>query len=166
MPRSTALFLTAGAVVWVAIIVAAPLALAHGYTLLPAIVYEAAGLICHQRPERSFHLAGVQLPVCARCFGLYVSGAAGAVAASLAAAPVSRRSEGGNAALLLALATVPTAVTVAAEWFGILYPGGVARAVAALPLGIAAGWVFVRSLRSAGPIQQAGREEPETARPA
>ena len=41
----------------------------------------AAGRVCHQRPERSFHVAGVQLPVCARCTGLYVSGAAGALAA-------------------------------------------------------------------------------------
>lgn len=147
MPRSTALFLTAGAVVWVAIIVAAPLALAHGYTLLPAIVYEAGGLICHQRPERSFHLAGVQLPVCARCFGLYASGAIGAVAASVAGIPASRRSGDRNAAVLLALAAAPTAVTVALEWIGIRHPGGAARAIAALPLGVAAGWVFVRSLR-------------------
>ncbi len=148
MPRSTALFLTAGAVVWVAIIVVAPLALAHGYTLFPALVYEAGGPICHQRPERSFHLAGVQLPVCARCFGLYASGAVGAVAASVAGVPPARRSEDRNAATALALAASPTAFTVATEWIGILHPGGVARAIAALPLGIAAGWLFVRALRA------------------
>ena len=33
--------------------------LPHGYTVLRQS-YEAAGLICHQRPERSFHLAGIQ----------------------------------------------------------------------------------------------------------
>ena len=33
--------------------------------------------ICHQRPERSFAIAGIQMPVCARCSGLYVSGALG-----------------------------------------------------------------------------------------
>ncbi len=148
MPRSTALFLTAGAVVWVAILVASPLALAHGYTLLPALVYEAGGLICHQRPERSFHLAGVQLPVCARCFGLYASGAIGAVTAAVIGVPASSRSEDRNAAVVLALAALPTAFTVAMEWIGMLHPGGAARAVAALPLGIAAGWVFVRGLRS------------------
>ena len=28
-------------------------------------------LFCHQNPERSLHLAGITLPLCARCFGLY-----------------------------------------------------------------------------------------------
>jgi uncharacterized membrane protein len=143
-----ALFLTAGAVVWVAIIIAAPLALAHGYTLLPAVIYEAGGLICHQRPERSFHLAGVQLPVCARCFGLYASGAVGAVAAAVGGMPSSRAGEDRYAALVLALAAAPTAITLAVEWIGLLHPGGAARAVAAIPLGVAAGWLFVRALRA------------------
>jgi uncharacterized membrane protein len=148
VPRSTALFLTAGAVIWVAIILAAPLALAHGYSLVPAIVYEAAGLICHQRPERSFHLAGVQLPVCARCFGLYASGAVGAVAAAIAGVPSSRSREDRRAAFVLAIAAAPTAVTLAVEWLGMRHPGGAARAIAAIPLGIAAGWLFVRALRA------------------
>ena len=28
--------------------------------------------ICHQIPERSFHIAGQQLPLCARCTGIYM----------------------------------------------------------------------------------------------
>ena len=30
-------------------------------------------LICHRKPERSFHIYGHQFPVCARCTGFYVS---------------------------------------------------------------------------------------------
>ncbi len=30
------------------------------------------GRICHQRPERSFFVNGSQLPICARCIGLYL----------------------------------------------------------------------------------------------
>ncbi|WP_116591258.1 DUF2085 domain-containing protein [Methanobrevibacter thaueri] len=30
-------------------------------------------LICHRRPERSFHIKGHQFPVCARCTGFYIS---------------------------------------------------------------------------------------------
>jgi uncharacterized membrane protein len=143
--RAASLLLTATALAWVAIVLAAPLTLAHGYVLFPSLVYEAAGLVCHQRPERSFHLAGIQLPVCARCFGLYASGAAGALAASLAGltAPPIRTT---RASVGLALAALPTAVTVALEWAGLMQPGGMWRAVAAVPLGALAGWLFVRSL--------------------
>ncbi len=45
--------------------------------LLIALIFAAGGLICHQRPERSFFLDGQQFPVCARCTGLYLSGALG-----------------------------------------------------------------------------------------
>ncbi len=35
--------------------------------------YYMGGLICHQRPERSFILAGHQFAFCARCTGMYLS---------------------------------------------------------------------------------------------
>ena len=146
MPRSAGLLLTAGALSWVALVLAAPLALAHGYTVLPAIVYETAGLICHQRPERSFHLAGIQLPVCARCFGLYASGAAGAVMACLAGLSGTGRAPTRSAAFAIAAAAIPTALTLIVEWIGLIHPGGLARAIAAVPLGAMAGWLFVRLL--------------------
>ena len=44
-----------------------------------AVMYAAGSFICHQIPERSFHLDGIQLPVCARCFGLYGGGALGSM---------------------------------------------------------------------------------------
>jgi hypothetical protein len=143
------------AVTWVAIVVATPLALAHGFTLLPAVVYEAAGLICHQRPERSFHLAGIQLPVCARCVGLYASGAAGAVAACMAGLKGSSRLPTPRATVALALAALPTVVTVGLEWADALHPGGLARALTALPLGALAGWLFVRALAAESSIRPA-----------
>ncbi|PWT85073.1 MAG: hypothetical protein C5B57_03695, partial [Blastocatellia bacterium] len=42
-------------------------------------VYAVSGLLCHQRPERSFHLLAVQLPVCARCVGIYAGAAMAAL---------------------------------------------------------------------------------------
>ena len=138
-----------------ALVLAAPLALAHGYTVLPAIVYEAAGLICHQRPERSFHLAGIQLPVCARCFGLYASGAAGALIACLAGLSGAGRAPARSAAFAIAVAAIPTALTLIAEWIGLVHPGGLTRAIAAVPLGAMAGWVFVRLLAVESPHRQA-----------
>lgn len=32
-----------------------------------------ANLICHRKPERSFHIKQHQFPVCARCTGFYIS---------------------------------------------------------------------------------------------
>lgn len=145
MLRLSAIALTVGALLWSALLLIAPLSFAAHPALATtaAFIYEAAGYICHQRAERSFHLHGVQLPVCARCAGLYFSGAAGALAAWggwRRTSPVEMR-----AALIAA--AVPTAVTVALEWFGFAHPSNAVRAVAALPLGAAGGWVLVRMLR-------------------
>ena len=134
---------TIAAVFWLSIIVSAPLALSHGH--LPGVtaaVYHAGSRICHQRPERSFHVAGAQLPVCARCFGLYFSGALGLVAASRRRRPLSGRA----ARLLLGLTALPIAATVALEWSGVMQTSNLQRFLTGLPLGFAAGVVIVRSL--------------------
>lgn len=39
--------------------------------------------ICHQIPERSFHIAGHQLPLCARCTGIYMGALTGFVLMTL-----------------------------------------------------------------------------------
>lgn len=138
--------LTLGASVWVAALLAAPYAISARNPVLVAIaslVYQGAGMICHQRPERSFHLAGVQLPVCGRCFGLYVSGAVGAVVAWF----VSRRISTRDIRLALLVAAIPTALTVSLEFIGLIHPTNLVRAVSALPLGAAAAWIFITSLR-------------------
>ncbi|MEP7271037.1 MAG: DUF2085 domain-containing protein [Acidobacteriota bacterium] len=54
-----------------ALIVGAPLLSAHGHPIVGAIVYQAFVPLCHQIPERSFHLGGLPLAVCARCAGVY-----------------------------------------------------------------------------------------------
>lgn len=155
MSRLLGITLTAGAVAWVGVLIAAPLLVSRGEgTSIMGAVYGAAGLICHQRPERSFALAGVQVPVCARCFGLYAAGAAGAIAGC---AFGRRRVRAGSRQVraLLALAAAPTAITVVAEWLGVAFPSNAVRAAAALPLGVAAGWILVRLLldeASRGPL--------------
>jgi hypothetical protein len=78
-----------------------------GAALLLA-TYAIGGAICHQLPERSYHLWTVQLPVCARCTGIYAGAAMAAIvwtAAPLkrptnadAAAPLKRRPPNGDAA--------------------------------------------------------------------
>lgn len=147
MPRA-ALALTLAALIWTAALVAAPPALAHpGLAVPAAVVYAASARLCHQRPERSFALAGRQMPVCARCLGLYVAGALGA-----AVAWGSRRRPGPEVRRLIAVAAVPTAVTWTTEVLGLAGWSNVIRAAAALPLGLAGGWVFVQLLRYDAPL--------------
>src|SRR5262245_11882327 len=43
--------------------------------LFSLLVYGIGSGICHQLPERSFYLWGRQLPVCARCAGIYAGAA-------------------------------------------------------------------------------------------
>lgn len=159
MQKTLALALTVGACLWAAVILAAPFAMASGNPTLvaaAALVYQGAGLICHQRPERSFHLGGTQLPVCGRCTGLYLSGAIGALAAwfGLRRRPLGRRR------LALIIAAVPTALTVSLEFIGLIHPTNLVRAASALPLGATAAWIFVRSLRAEA--EAGARERPAT----
>jgi len=140
-PRLLAVLLTLAASSWSAAIFLAPLARAS-LPVAATIVDLTASFVCHQRDERSFHLQGEPLAVCGRCTGLYLAGALGALAAWFGRArlPASTRR-------LILLAAVPTAATFAVEWIGFANPGNTVRAAAALPLGGAAGWLFVRMLR-------------------
>lgn len=148
MHRLLAAALTIGALIWCYALIAAPYALTSDNPRLvsaAAAVYGAAGLVCHQRAARSFHLAGVQLPVCGRCTGLYLSGAMGALFGWVA----SRRPRPTSSARrLLILAALPTALSVVLEFSGVAHPSNAIRALCALPLGAAAGWIFVQSLLS------------------
>lgn len=124
---------------WSAAIVAAP---AGETPRLSALTYAAGAMVCHQRPERSFHRGAAQYPVCARCFGLYTGAVAGVAAWALIAGvrPVARTRAlhtTRNFRRVLILAAVPTIVTVATAAAGWWDASGVTRAVLAFPLGAA-----------------------------
>jgi uncharacterized membrane protein len=67
------------ALVLVLLVAGAPVALANGHVSLAQGIYKAFSPLCHQMPERSFHLAGHAFAVCSRCTGLYAGVAAGFV---------------------------------------------------------------------------------------
>lgn len=86
-------FLAALAVILPQIVV--PLAMPAGTLHMPVAFsleepatwpYAFGTLVCHQRPDRSFALAGNQLPVCERCLAIEL-GMAAAFAATLLVAP-------------------------------------------------------------------------------
>jgi uncharacterized membrane protein len=115
-------------------------------SIASAFVYIAGSIVCHQRPERSFHSDGAQLPVCARCTGLY----AGAMTGVLAWGVTSglRRTSGWLTKrftrlhlvrLGLVVAAIPMIVSLVTEWSGWWEPGNTVRAIFGVPLGAAVG---------------------------
>ena len=107
-----------------------------------ALTYLTGSLICHQQPTRSFYRAGSQLPVCARCLGLYVGALVG-VAGWAIMSGLGGTSRPRGARLLqppvvrgaLIVAALPTLATVATAWAGVWDASNIVRATLALPLG-------------------------------
>jgi uncharacterized membrane protein len=57
----------------------APCLLTHGFSFSALALERGFAVVCHQRPERSFALFGWHAAVCARCLGIYLGSAIGAV---------------------------------------------------------------------------------------
>jgi uncharacterized membrane protein len=111
----------------------------------PRLLFPVGAFICHQRPERSFFFHGQQLPVCARCTGLYAGAALAAPIALVAAVAMTRS----RARRLLLVAALPTAITWTLEFAHVMPFSNAARFLAALPLGFAAAWLVFTVMRSA-----------------
>ena len=121
---------------WAAFLPAAAWMAGRAYAPAPwheaaAAVYGVGGLICHQLPVRSFHLRGVQMPVCARCTGIY----AGAAMVSLLMLTFPRREPPRVSRVTLLAAAVPTVLTLVFEWWTGQMPSNWIRAAAGLPIG-------------------------------
>jgi uncharacterized membrane protein len=110
--------------------------------LFLAIIFTIGGVVCHQRPERSFFIEGHQLPVCARCTGLYLTGAIGLV--GWFTMKLARRwrpiaIDPRLAVRLLLIAAIPTAVSLISGAIGWWDGSNLTRALLAIPLGVTAG---------------------------
>jgi hypothetical protein len=135
---------------------------------LAVAVYAAGSLVCHQRPERSFHTATVQWPVCARCAGLYFGAAAAAgllAAMNAARTRAARRSprscDRGDRSLrlpvrgifpnvvtvriMLATAALPTMASLTYGWLMGVTPSHAIRAASGALLGAAIAATILRA---------------------
>jgi uncharacterized membrane protein len=113
-------------------------------SLFLAIIFTIGGVICHQLPDRSFFVAGHQLPVCARCTGLYLSGAVALVSwwgLKLARSWQPMRMSPEFALRLVAIAAVPTLLSLLTGTLGMWDGSNITRAVLAIPLGASAGTI-------------------------
>ena len=140
-------WMTGAAAGWLGLVALAPLA----PPALAAVAYALGALVCHQLPDRSFHLGDIQLAVCARCFGIY-AGAAAALAVqvpSYGKATGSRLDRSSVARGVLLVGAMPTVVTVALENAGWWLPSNGVRAVAGVCLGVAIAVVAGGAVRRA-----------------
>ena len=124
---------------WNAALFAAPTGDLPG---LSALTYVTGSLICHQQPARSFYRGGAQLPVCARCLGLYGGALIGVAGWALLGGLGAMPRRGADRLLrpsfvrgALILTAIPTLVTVMMAWLGVWDATNLVRAVIAVPLG-------------------------------
>jgi uncharacterized membrane protein len=165
---------TAAAATWALLLVAAPFAASqpHASTITGVLtigVYAAGSLLCHQLPERSYHLWAAQMPVCARCAGIYFGAAMAVLVAAAFRQPrasefarhlpmpmrhspaparpaptvVALRFSRASVRILLALAVLPSVLTLVSEWATGVMPAHAIRAAAGAPIGIVVAWLVV-----------------------
>ena len=153
----------AASIVWAVALPLAPFATTrlHAATLwyVLALSADAVGsVICHQFPERSFHLWGVAMPVCARCTGIYIGAAIVALAAvAQPASTVRPKAQTTNHARnALLIAALPTLVTLVYEWITSDMPAGWIRAVAGAPIGAVVSAVVLGLVGATGDGGEAG----------
>lgn len=162
----TGLLVAGAAVVWAAMLPAAAYAAAlpadrSAAQVFAFAVYAFGSAICHQRDERSFHLFAEQLPVCARCTGLYAGAAIAAIwyvglfrrrasgpGPSGVEGPPSGAAGTGTARLLLASAAVPMAASLVYEWTTGDVPSNVVRAGTGIVFGSAVANVILAAVDS------------------
>jgi uncharacterized membrane protein len=139
----------AAAAAWAALLVVAPWLASqpHASPIASALilaVYGIGSLVCHQLPERSYHLWSAQMPVCARCAGIYAGAVVGAAFALRASASLRRRdSRAARPRRMLALAVTPTLITLVYEWSTGVMPSHAIRAAAGFPIGLVVAWLVV-----------------------
>lgn len=131
------------ALVWISLIVSAPLARANDFTAFSAALYNFFGYLCHQIPERSFHASGFPFAVCSRCFGFYFGFLLG-----LGVYPFFRALDVVEPfpRFWLFLAIVPMGIDWSLGFFGIWANTHVSRSLTGVILGFACGFFIVPAL--------------------
>lgn len=148
MKRQLHLFyfaLVAVTALWLGAVFAAPMLISNGRVFAGTTIYAAFAAVCHQRAERSFHIDGLPLAVCARCAGIYAGFALG-----LALYPLVRRIDNERMPRLkwLVLASAPMVVDFSLGLIGLVENTHLSRALTGALGGSAAAFYIVPGLVS------------------
>ena len=132
------------------------------------VVYGFGSFVCHQRPERSFHLWSMQMPVCARCAGIYAGGAFAALAVLLtrrkAAAEVVRPAADFDVDIRFAFvaSALPTVATLLYEWTTGRMPSGAIRGISGAVVGAMVAWIVMVRGVNYRPVRATAAEQTQT----
>jgi len=128
---------------WVSAIILAPLAAAYGLNSMSSWPYSFFSYICHQIPERSFHIMEHPFAVCSRCFGVYFG-----LLIGLASYPLWRRVDDIEPLprFWLFAALIPVGIDWSLGVFGIWENTQLSRFVSGLILGAACAIFIVPAL--------------------
>lgn len=131
------------ALTWIALIVFAPLAKANNLASFSNPLYAFFSYVCHQIPERSFHVQEFPFAVCSRCFGFYFGFLFG-----LGIYPFFRSLDDIEPfpRFWLFLAIIPTGVDWSLGFFGIWENTHVSRSLTGALLGFACAFFIVPAL--------------------
>ncbi|MBP6003471.1 MAG: DUF2085 domain-containing protein [Pyrinomonadaceae bacterium] len=129
--------------IWVLLIVGVPILKAQGLTTLSFPLYHFFSFICHQLPERSFHIGGEPFGVCSRCFGVYFG-----LFVGFALYPLWRQIDEIEplARFWLFLSLIPIGIDWTLTIFGIWENTHLSRLVTGLILGIACSTYIVPAI--------------------
>ena len=158
--RAGARLLAVGAALWAVLLPVAAAAASVGPRGLLArstvfLVYGVGGVVCHQRPERSFHWGAAPWPVCARCTGVYAGAAI--VALLMFVWRLPSVGPAGRARWWLAMGLLPTVASLTYEWRSGVMPSHVVRMATGLPLGAAVVTLVLAVLSEAGEPERRDR---------
>jgi len=128
---------------WLSLIVAAPVAKASGLVAVSSPIYSLFSFLCHQIPDRSFHVEGEPFAVCSRCFGVYFG-----LLFGYAIYPLWRPVDSIEPLpkVWLFLSLIPITVDWSLTFFGIWENTHLSRFFAGLILGTACGTFIVPSI--------------------
>lgn len=136
-------FLLLVSIGWLALIVAAPVLNAKGRHFSSLVVYRSLSAVCHQLPERSFHLHGFPLAVCSRCTGIYAGFVVGLLGYPLVRN--LREAESPNRRWLI-LAALTVLVDFGGDFFGLFDNTFASRAATGALLGVVAAFYILPGL--------------------
>lgn len=128
---------------WILLIVGLPVAKANGFVTISSPLYYFFSFLCHQIPERSFHIVGEPFAVCSRCFGVYFG-----LLSGFAIYPLWRNIDdiGPLPKFWLFASLIPMTVDWSLNFLGILENTQMSRFLTGLVVGIACATFIVPAL--------------------
>lgn len=95
-----------------------------------SLVFDWFGLFCHQLPDRSLHIGGIQLPLCVRCTTISLGGLTSIAYLFTRRPPVSR--------VRLSLLAIPMITELALSYIGSFETTNTIRALTGFGFGFSA----------------------------